>query len=187
MEIFKKDKKIEKTLEQIISETILANKIVWITKYDDVIQSVKIFEDKNELINWCKEQEKDGSWFEYYSAKDAYLRRCNWNYLDYLEDFGEPYYGDSNDLSEIEVANKFKSMTPYDEYVKDVKPEDFKEGLYDGADLIIPFNFPEPSVFETETIILVDSDGNEIDIDDIDDYDEVFEGEKKVKLTIELR
>lgn len=137
--------------EKLVTEAILANKIVYVEKHNDIILFAKDFNTKEELINWYKTEAAEYTEARYLSAEEAYVEACNKAYIDFLQDFEPKYYLDIEEkieLTPFQLQEQLISLMTYEEIAKDVNKEDYVEGIYDYQGLLLPINLPKSSKIE---------------------------------------
>jgi hypothetical protein len=142
-----------------IQKHLLDNRHVIIERHNNKIVSVEVFDTKDELLTLSKKYFHED--IDFLTAELAYVRECNSNYYDYLDEIGESFQDDDELITR---DNYRKPIIGYDEYNKDIDKADFVDGFYEWNKLFGELKFPEPTKISYDCQLTNDG---ETDIDGV--------------------
>lgn len=151
--------------EEKLTEALTNKKVALVERLNDRITSIKIFDNKENLIDWYKKEQKEQEYeyLEYKTAEEAYMLNSTSIVQDVLESFVNNIWDDESTYEGLVAAyNKSKLVPTYDEIISTIDKNKFPEGFYEFTELLVPFNGEENVNYE-RPIHFMDNEDDDFD------------------------
>lgn len=129
--------------EQKIIDALKNNQVVFVTRANDEIVELEVFNSEKEFIeDYIKKQTENEYELQVFKeAEQAYLLACNIAIADYFTENQDPWLDDVETLEGEKRVNEYMKakLLTYEEITKDIKLGDFVDGFYDWCDLLFPY------------------------------------------------